>query len=65
MEPVTRPLCHCIGDMYKRQLITKEIWMLEGLSDADLALDKEKDVSQTGFIVYFMGIRVALQSQGQ
>ena len=40
-------------------LIMKEIWILEGLSDADFTLDKEKHICVICFIIYFMGILVA------
>ena len=46
-------------------LITKEIWIFEGLSDAYFASDKDKHICVTGFTIYFMGILVSWQSQGQ
>ena len=42
-----------------------KIWKLEGISDANLASDKETHISVTGYVIYFMGIPISWQSHGQ
>ena len=42
-----------------------EIWKLEGISDVNLASDKETHISVTGYVIYFMAIPFVCQSCGQ
>ena len=42
-----------------------DVWFLEALCDSDFAGDKEKRISVTGYVVYFMGVPIAWKSRGQ
>ena len=41
-------------------LLNSEIWKLVGISDVNFASDKELHISITGYVIYFMGIPIAL-----
>ena len=42
-----------------------EEWNLRGFCDSDFATDKEKRLSVTGYVIYFMGVPVAWKSRAQ
>ena len=44
---------------------TEGSWTIELFSDSDYAGDKEKRISVSGFILYFMGVPVLWRSKGQ
>ena len=37
-------------------LLNEKIWKLEGIRDANFALDKETCISVPGYVIYFIGI---------
>ena len=43
----------------------EDTWKMEAYCDSDYANDKEKRVSVTGYIIYFLGVPVSWKSRGQ
>ena len=42
-----------------------DLWFLQGFCDSDFASDKEKRISVTGYVIYFMGVPIAWRSRAQ